>query len=548
MMIELSIRKTGEEVMRYFLNKETTAIGRSTRNDICLPDASISRTHLLIVRKGDQFIATDKSTNGTFVNDEKISSQELRIDDMIKLGQWTIHFGVSKEVSEIKTEITERDPTRVLSFRPEKAELVCERAMLELFSPSKRLFTVTKSIVSIGKSKTNDIVLEDEYISNYHCKIENRKGMFFLKDLQSTNGTILNGQRVIETSLPFGSTIEIGKLRLRFFSTEEIQTVRASTESEFEGIHSQHAKMREIFTLIDRIASSNATVLIHGETGTGKELIARAVHNRSDREKKPFVALNCGAISKDLIESELFGHEKGAFTSAHQQRKGVFEQAQGGTLFLDEIGELPLDLQPKLLRVLEAGEIKRVGGSQLIDVDVRVVAATHRDLAQDVRNGRFREDLFFRLYVVPIKLPPLRERPQDISLLVGHFLAIEFAGTGKRKSIDRSAIDVLVDYPWPGNIRELKNVIGRAVLDCKTPTISAGDLQFSPLGIRDQTRHEGGEHSLKPFSRTLKDVEKEKILTELKRNNWNKKATAKVLGIAKSTLHEKIKKYGIEDD
>ncbi len=540
--------------MKYFLNNETTSIGRSSQNDICLPDPAISRTHVVIVRKGEEYIATDKSTNGTFINSKRISSHRLTIDDEIRLGSWTIAFRSSKETDEIRTEIKEKDPTKVISYRADRNELVFERAMVEMIEPERRSFSITKSLISMGKAKSNDIVLPDDFVSSHHCKIEFRKGVYFLKDLQSTNGTVLNGQRIIETTLPFDSTIEMGKIKLRFFSSEEPQPVRASGKQEFEGIISRHPKMRELFTLIERVSKSDATILIQGETGTGKELVARAVHNQSGRDKKGFVAINCGAISKDLMESELFGHEKGAFTSAHHQRKGVFEQAHGGTLFLDEVGELPLDLQPKLLRVLETGEIKRVGGSQLIDLEVHVVAASNKNLADEVRKGRFREDLFFRLYVVPLFLPPLRNRSEDIPLLVEHFLKQEIAAKGSKaiKRIDTEAMDTLVNYPWPGNIRELRNVISRAVLEVENrETIGAGDLQFAPIGGKDQTAFEydstgGGLNET--FSRTLKDVEKEKILSELRRQNWNKKATAKVLGIAKSTLHEKIKKYGIEDN
>ncbi|HLG20493.1 MAG TPA: sigma 54-interacting transcriptional regulator [Bdellovibrionota bacterium] len=551
-MIELAIRKGDEEMMKYLLKKETTTIGRSNQNDICLPDATVSRVHLTILRQGDQYLATDRSTNGTFVNNKRITSHELKPNDQIRVGNWTIIFGSTVEEPEEKTVVlSDRDPTRVLSFRPEKNELVFERALLERMGTGTPPYPIGKSIVTIGKSKANDIVITDEFVSTFHCKIENRKGIFYLKDLGSTNGTLLNGQKVIETALPFNSTIEIGQTKLRLFSLQEVRTVEAMKDSQFEGIHSNSPRMREVFSLIARVATSDTTVLIQGETGAGKELVARALHNQSGRSGKSFVAINCGAISRDLVESELFGHEKGAFTSAHQQHRGVFEQANGGTLFLDEVGELPLDLQPKLLRVLETGEIKRVGGTQLIDVDVRVVAATNRDLAGEVRKGKFREDLFFRLFVVPIKLPPLRERPEDIPLLVNHFLKQELASSKSRalKKVEPAAMDRLVDYPWPGNIRELKNVISRAVLECKTDTIGPGDLQFTPLGVRDLTAHDFNEdEGPAAVSRSLKDVERDRILTELRRNRWNKKATAKVLGIAKSTLHEKIRKYNIQED
>lgn len=535
--------------MKYFLNKETTSIGRSSLNDVCLPDPAVSRTHLIIVRKGDQFIVTDKSTNGTFINDKRVSSCQLKIEDTIRIGTWVIRIGSAEEEGVEATPIPSRDPTRVLSYRPDRNELLYERAVLELTSPSKKRLTITKSITAIGKSKANDLIVNDDYVSNFHCKIENRKGIYFIKDLQSRNGTLVNGQKIIEAALPFDSVLEIGKAKLRFVSAEEAQEFSPSKETEFEGIVSSHPKMREIFTLVEKVAPSDVTVLIQGDSGTGKELIARAIHKRSGRDKKRFVVINCGAISKDLIESELFGHEKGAFTSAHQQRQGVFEQANGGTLFLDEIAELPLDLQPKLLRVLETGEIKRVGGTNLIDVDVRIVTATNRSLSSEVRTGKFREDLFYRLFVVPIQLPFLRDRPKDVPLLVDQFMR-EFAKKPgwTPKKIDKGAMDRLVDYAWPGNVRELKNVLSRAFLECKTDLISAGDLQFAPVGLREQTAHEydSTQNLNQTITRTLKDVERERIVLELDKQNGNKKATAQVLGIAKSTLHEKLKKYGID--
>jgi DNA-binding NtrC family response regulator len=547
-MIELSILKGGEEVMKVPLQKETTCIGRSSQNDICLPDPAASRTHLVIVRAGDDYIATDKSTNGTFVNDERITSCRLKKDDLIRIGAWTIRFAVSAEAADEGTEVPDRDPTRVLSHNPERGEILFERAILEVLEPSKRILTITRSVTAIGKSGGNDVVLEDDYVSNFHCKIENRKGTFFLKDLQSTNGTTLNGRKIIESPLPFNSTIEIGKARLRFFAAEEVAKLSPSKETEYEGIVSTDLRMREIFMLIGKVAPSDVPVLIEGESGTGKELVARALHRRSGRDAAKFVAINCGGISKDLIESELFGHEKGAFTSAHQQRVGVFEQADGGTLFLDEIGELPIDLQPKLLRALETGEIKRVGGTRLIDVDARIVAATNKDLAQEVNAGRFREDLFYRLFVVPVRLPPLRDRPKDIPLLAERFLAGFAKKPGNApKRIDPAAMDVLANHAWPGNVRELRNVLSRAFLRCEGEVIGPGDIEFAPVEVRERTAYEFDptRNLNQTITKTLRDVERERILRELKKNDWNKKETARVLGIAKSTLHEKLRKYGI---
>ena len=240
--------------------------------------------------------------------------------------------------------------------------------------------------------------------------------------------------------------------------------------------------MREIFASLEKVSPSELTVLITGETGTGKELIARGIHNASPRRNRPFVVLDCGSIPRDLIESTLFGHEKGSFTGAVGQHRGCFEQANGGTIFLDEIGELDIGLQPKLLRVLEQREIKRVGGDKTIKVDVRVLAATNRDLRAEVNGGNFREDLYFRLSVVHVELPPLRERREDVPALVQHFLREVASRRGLTLSFGQDAMAALVSHSWPGNVRELRNVVERAAALADGPVITRADLVFGPDG------------------------------------------------------------------
>lgn len=550
-MAELSLSKNKQELIKFKIRKETVSIGRSSQNDICLPDQNISRLHMTITCKDQKFILTDKSTNGTFVNSKRVYSHELGDNDKIKIGNWNIKFSSqSEDEIGVSTQIVDRDPTRVISYKPDIREITVEKPLLRIESDKSSIFPVTKSLVSIGKSKSNDIVIDDEFVSNFHAKIENRNGEFFLKDIGSTNGISLNGQKVVESALPYNSLIEIGKTMVKFYSESEKKKISPMKDTEFHGIVSQNDEMREIFTLVTKIANSDSTVLIQGETGTGKELIARAIYKLSPRNSKPFVTVNCAAISKDLIESELFGHEKGAFTSAHQRRKGAFEHANGGTIFLDEIGELPLELQPKLLRVLENREIKRVGGNELIDIDVRILAATNRNLATEVKAGKFREDLFYRLMIIPIFVPPLRQRPEDIELLVEDFLKKDLSkGKSKVNKITPKAVTVLKKEKWGGNIRELKNVISRAVLECKGDTIEPSDLSFAPSSLIEQTEHEWNLSEFRDAKtvKTLRDVEKDKISLELKRHKWNKQETAKALGISKSTLHDKIKKYGLEN-
>jgi two-component system nitrogen regulation response regulator NtrX len=285
-------------------------------------------------------------------------------------------------------------------------------------------------------------------------------------------------------------------------------------------------------------------VLICGESGTGKELVARAIHQQSLRREKPFVEVNCAAIPEDLIESELFGHEKGSFTGATAKRRGKFEIGDGGTIFLDEVGDMSLRTQAKVLRVLEEQRFERVGGVESITVDVRVLAASNKDLEEEIRAGRFREDLYYRLNVVPLNVPPLRERGNDIPLLANHFLREFCAEYGRReKTISASAMEVLKDYHWPGNVRELKNLIERLIIMVSSNTISPQDIQSSlrpvtptdvgrPLG--EGTLREAGEQ-----------FEKDYILERLRENNWNISRTAEKLGIERSTLHRKMNDYGI---
>jgi two-component system response regulator AtoC len=299
--------------------------------------------------------------------------------------------------------------------------------------------------------------------------------------------------------------------------------------------------MERLLDLVSRVAETNSSVLVTGETGTGKELVARALHQQSARCKKPFVAVNCGAIAPTLVESELFGHARGAFTGAVQQKAGLFEEASGGTLFLDEIGELPMDLQPKLLRVLQEGEVRRVGENQSRKVDVRVLAATARDLRELVANGDFRDDLFFRLAVVEMHIPPLRERREDISLLAKHFANGIAASEGRSvPEITMAAEETLSDYSWPGNVRELANFMERTMIFCRGDVL---DLETLPGEIRRKNR--GGEQSFSLKQAALR-LEKEYINKALAATAGNRTQAAKMLEISLRKLLYKIKEYGIE--
>jgi len=301
-------------------------------------------------------------------------------------------------------------------------------------------------------------------------------------------------------------------------------------------------QMRELKDEIAQVARTNATVLIVGESGTGKEIVANAVYAGSGRTGKPFVKVAVAALPRDLLESELFGHEKGAFTSAVRQRKGRFELADGGTLFLDEIGELPRETQVKLLRVLEQREFERVGGTQTIRVDIRLIAATNADLEERIKQGRFREDLYFRLNVITIRLSPLRERREDVPLLVDHFLKEFPSSDGRVKQASPEAMAALAAYDWPGNVREVKNLMERLSILVRGETVEIKDL---PPAVR-------GEKAVQPepagnaiAGRALEDIEKEAIAATLDAVGWNKTRAAKLLGIGLKTLYRKIERYGI---
>ena len=307
----------------------------------------------------------------------------------------------------------------------------------------------------------------------------------------------------------------------------------------------QGETMQRVMAQVERVAASETRVCILGETGTGKELVARTLHERSPRAGGPFVTLNCAAVPADLIESELFGHEKGSFTGATGRHLGKFEQAQHGTIFLDEIGDMPLTMQAKLLRVLEEGEVERIGGERAISVDVRVVVATHRDLEAQVRDGKFRQDLFHRVYVFPLRLPPLRERREDIPSLIAHFARQVSATNGwKPTRFTPDAIAAMQDQPWPGNVRELRNVVERLMLLATSNEVTSKTVTMAfpaSVAAADLSPSVSG-----PLADRVRSFEKQTILSELKRNHYQISNTARALGLKRSHLYKKAEQVGID--
>jgi transcriptional regulator with PAS, ATPase and Fis domain len=329
----------------------------------------------------------------------------------------------------------------------------------------------------------------------------------------------------------------------------KIQSEELKEEYDFHDIIGQSRKMREVFDLVQKVADCDSTILLNGETGTGKGMVARAIHQKSKRRNKPFISINCGAIPENLLESELFGHLRGAFTGATSSKQGKFELADSGTIFLDEIGDMSADLQVKVLKVLEEGEFEQVGGAKTIKVDVRIVAATHRDLSEEVQKGNFREDLYYRLYVIPVMLPSLRERRSDIPFLISHFLE-QFNQKNNRSvhEISEEVLDMLMSHSWPGNVRELKNMMERLVVLKGSGEISARDLPSeikSTHKFEPSTAIEISDEGI-CLNSAVTEFEKALILQSLEKTKWVKNKAAKLLHLNRTTLVEKIKRHQLQ--
>jgi DNA-binding NtrC family response regulator len=442
-----------------------------------------------------------------------------------------------------------RDPnaTSVLDEIPEFTRQQPGGVFVVISGPDRGEQVVLKDSsapVTVGSAPSCELVLSDRTVSRRHLTASLEDNEVILRDLSSTNGSFTHGSRFKEIAIGYGAEVRLGKTVLKFLPREEAVQPEESDEESFGQLLGRDAKMRRLFALLRDIAPSDTTVLIEGETGTGKELIAEEIHRHSRRASGPFVVFDCGAVPRELIESTLFGHVKGAFTGAIADRRGAFAEAHGGTIFLDEIGELALDLQPALLRALDKRAVRRVGANGYEQVDVRVIAATNRDLREEVARKAFREDLFYRLAVIRVHLPALRERGRDIDLLTEHFMR-QFA-PGRSLHLPPGELQKLRAYSWPGNVRELRNVIERACVLSKGETLNIedaleGEIQ-APLSI--------GFRMGLPFKEAkgqlVEQFEREYIVDLMKRHRMNLSAAAREAQIDRKHLRELLRKYGLD--
>lgn len=433
--------------------------------------------------------------------------------------------------------VRERDPTHAL---------VAALELCVLSGPdAKRVFRATRDRFVIGVHPSADCVLKDETVSRFQCELAIEGDRIAIRDLGSKTGTLVDGVSVVHAHLRIGSRIRIGVTELELGLGSSPVEVPLTAENRFGELVGDSVAMRAEFAVLGRAAQSEATVLLSGESGTGKEGAAQAIHDASPRRDGPFLIVDCGAIPADLLESELFGHEKGAFTGATSGGRGAFEAAEGGTIFLDEIGELALELQPKLLRALEQREVKRVGSNTYRAVDVRVIAATNKNLQAEVNARRFRSDLYFRLAVFDVRLPALRERPEDIPVLVESVLE----GLGKSDQPEAAGLrtkqtrDELRARPWPGNVRELRNYVERFLALGGMPDAQAIPLDEPPRDLSDlDLTHEDLKTARERWVRTF---EREYLVRLLEANDGNASAAARSAGVDRKYLYRLLWRHGL---
>jgi DNA-binding NtrC family response regulator len=527
-------------------------LGRSGLSDIVIPDPEVSRQHVALHFDGARCLFEDLSGRGTLVSGEPMRRGHLRDGVDLALGQWRAVYH-EQPGGGYEGPTCTRSYTEVYGSAAPTGRRVPFQVRLRHGSHESSCELLPDTF-TVGKSEDNEVCIKDPHLSNRHLHVTRCEEGFRVRDLNSTNGTFLvsspgafhgGSVRIIDAVAPMNTVLRLGQTELRFEPVPDALVPPA------HGLIGGDPALRKVLELLERAATTDYSVLILGESGTGKELVARAVHAASPRANQPFIPVNCAALSPALIESELFGHEKGAFTGAEAKRKGAFEEAHGGTIFLDEVGELPLELQAKLLRTLDNGEVKPVGASRPVRVDVRVVAATNRNLLAEIQKGRFRADVYYRLSVVPLELPPLRERRGDIKSLAEHFVRLH-APRGQEVKLTSAALLKLQQHTWPGNIRELRGVVRRAMMLREGSKIEPSAIEFEqepegvpmdPAKLMLKLVDEG-----MTLDQARERLERQIVESTLRRNDFHKERTAKALGIGRSALFKRLKQWGYTQD
>jgi DNA-binding NtrC family response regulator len=556
-MPELLLLSDGKPVLRCPLHGQSVTVGRSSANDISVPDDRMPTLHCSfepmgagkyqVVDRGGQNVVVGKGLASGGKGDE-YEHKDLDDGDEVALGHLVAKYAAVAEgdtapaTSGAKPEREQR--TGILRTRSTDGKLT--RVDLRLRLPAvaaggARTMEIPAGGIRIGAAPDNDVVIDDGFVSSFHAQIFVRGERLFVRDLDSTNGTFVGAVRVVEAEVPPGSVLKLGKCEIPVETNEQEEPVAQPSGAgpwRCVDLHTADAAFAKTFAFIEKVAAHDATVCVFGETGTGKELVAQAMHKLSARRTGPLVPLNCAAVPQNLIESELFGHEKGAFTGADRQRAGAFEEAHKGTIFLDEVGELSMDVQAKLLRVLETRSVRRLGGRGDIPVDCRVVCATHRDLVDHVKKGKFREDLLHRLYVITVRLPSLRERPVDIVHLAKHFIAA--LSPTKGVALTDAAAKKLATHPFSGNVRELRNVIQRALIVGDGKSITDKDIEFIPVTLAEANL----VGQVYKAGMTMDDIEREAYRKALETGGSAAEA-ARSLGIAKTTFWRRATALGL---
>jgi transcriptional regulator with AAA-type ATPase domain len=500
---------SGDQVLQQRqLGADAVQVGSSADCDVRLDHPEVPPRAYLIQERAGTVWLHDLERAGA-------EPRVLAFDRRVVVGPYTL-------VRRVRGTGAEEPRTQLVA---REAEPVVRWTLLLGRAAEGRRVTIAEGPFEVGGARENDWVLADPTVSQRHCRFEPSQGRLWVRDLGSTNGTFVQGIRTQRAELSPGMCVRVGRTDIQVLAQADL--VQRGEKPDEPRLVAASGAMHEVAAECQRLARLPWPVLVLGPSGSGKEEIAQLLHRESPRRARPFVALNAGGLPRELIESELFGHERGAFTGAVGQRRGAFEQAHGGTLFLDEIGELPLDLQARLLRVLETWQIRRVGSEQALDVDVRLVCATHCDLARMVREGEFRQDLFYRLAQFIVHVPPLAERPEDVLALAEHFLARLAPELGPR-ALTAEARTRLLAHSWPGNARELRNVLRAAAVMCPSTQLELGDIE-SALRRLCSPRLEA-------------QIDHDALDRALRLHKGNLSAVARVLSIPRSTLRDQLKK------